>query len=204
MFTRYRKFLCGFFAVLIGLVLNCPGNASTFGDVRLAPTLVSSYAATSAPVARAASATDMFVINGSASKTVKILKVFVSYSAAAFTINHFYLIKQSTAGSGGTSSTITACPLDSTNAAASAVVKDYTANRTAGTTVANINIGAQYGMAINGGGAGGSQFALFDADKFGQPIVLRGTSEGLAISNNGVTLAGTTPIAGFTVVWTEE
>lgn len=176
----------------------------SYGEVGLKPSSKATYSATSAPVARAASATDMFVINGSASKTVKVLKVFANYSAAASGVaNYLYLVKQSTAGSGGTSTTITACPLDSSNAAASAVVKDYTANRTVGTTVANVGI---FGHApfVSANNAAIINQCIFDSDKYGQAMTLRGTAEGLAVSNNGVTIPGGTPIVGFTVVWTEE
>jgi len=181
--------------------------------VQVEPTRKATYMATCAAVARAASATDMARVPGSASKTIKVQKIYATYSTANSTlgINNFYLIKRSTAGSGGTSSTNAGVALDSGSAAASSAgLIDYTANPTTGTAVGTLKIVpivtplAVSTFMPNPSGGTGLEFCLFDADKYGQPIVLRGTAENICITNNGATLTGTSPICGFTVVWTEE
>lgn len=193
-----------------------PISVNDVGNVKVQvePTRKRTYMATCAAVARAASATDMARIPGSASAAVKIQKIYATYSTANSTLalNNFYLIKRSTAGSGGTSTTTAGIALDSNNAAASSAgLIDYTANPTTGTAVGTLAIipiytplAASTLMPNATGGGTGSAFCLFDADKYGQPIVLRGTGENICINNNGATLTGTSPICGFTVVWTEE
>ncbi len=49
-----------------------------------------------------------------------------------------------------------------------------------------------------------TDLVVFKATDFGQPIVLRGTSESLCLNNGGVTVAGTTPKVGLIIYFTEE
>lgn len=177
---------------------------SSYGLVQLSPSYIPTYIASSDQVTPASSTTDLAIINGSASKTIKVLKVFVTYratSVGAVEINTFYAIKRSTANTSGTSSNLTNVSLDSNNSSASAVCKIYTANPTLGTTVGKV--GAATGLAGSASNAEGI-VCLFDADKYGQAIVLNGTAQGLAVNNNGVTVAGSSPLVQVTFVWTEE
>jgi hypothetical protein len=94
------------------------------------------------------------------------------------------LLKRSTANSGGTSSAITAIPLDSNFSSATASGVYYTANPTTGTSLGTISH-----CALVSGGAvwPGTIHILFDSTKGGSPIVLRGTSESVSVNFNGAT-----------------
>jgi len=185
----------------------CPAAyAGSYGEVQLAPSYKATYAASSGFVTPAASPTDVFKIWGSASKTVRILKILVASNGASNEgVAPFFIIKRSTAGSGGTSSAVTIVPLDSAFAAATCSVKTYTANPTVGTAVGNVMSGdiayARYvgGVAI----AGLAYQVIFDADKYGSAIVLRGTGENLAVNFNGVSPAYAGDFA-YTIIFTEE
>jgi|SRR6266702_5446926 len=79
-----------------------------------------------------ASPTDIFTITGSATKVVKITKLYMVATATATGNSlNVLLLKRSTANTGGTSSTQTAAPFDRLSAAATAVCTTYTANPTA-------------------------------------------------------------------------
>lgn len=185
----------------------CPAAyAGSYGEVQLAPSYKATYAASSGFVTPAATPTDVFKIWGSASKTVRILKILVGSNAASNEgIVPFFIIKRSTAGSGGTSAAVTIVPLDSTFAAATCSVKTYTANGTVGTAVGNVMSGdIVFSRTANGiTVAGVANQVIFDADKYGAALVLRGTAENLAVNFNGTTA----PYVGdfsYTVIFTEE
>jgi hypothetical protein len=113
-----------------------------------------------------------------------------------------YLLRRSTANSGGTSTATTAVSWDSTNVAATAAALSYTANPTAGTLVGNLD--AQYifvpALAKT---AGGIYYFPSNIDPTEQQdIVLRGAGEVLAINFNGVTVTGGT--FNCTFQWTAE
>lgn len=182
----------------------CPAAfAGSYGEVQLAPSYKTTYAASSPTYTAVASTTDVFTINGSASKTVKVLKIFAEATGAGTnSFNSYYLIKRSAADTGGTSTAVTAVPLDSANAAATATPKRWTANPGAlGASVGQVEYSTIWTSLANSGTAPFHQ-AIFDADKFGQAIVLRGTAETLAVNCNGATPNSTT--VQFTIVWTEE
>ena len=169
------------------------------------PSIKTTYMGCTGFFTGAASATDLFEMLGSASKTVKIHKVLCAYdSTTSGNTNRFFLKKISAAGSGGTSAATTMIPLDSGNAAATATAKHYTANPTIATAVGTLNIVTTSGNTSAQAASGAVQIVLFDSDKFGQPIVLRGTSQGIVVNNNGVTIPNTSPQVSFTVVFTEE
>lgn len=184
----------------------CPAAfAGSYGEVQLAPSYKTTYIASSAFFAPAASATDVFQLYGSASKTIRVLKISAANVASgSSTPSKYYVIKRSTANSGGTATTLTNVPVDSANAAATAVAKNYTANPTPGSTVGQVSsfvLSQPDSAAVSN--ATYSPVAAFDADKYGQAIVLRGTGEGVVVNMNGVSIGAGGTIS-FTVVWTEE
>lgn len=176
-------------------------DSSGFLSSKLEPQSRTTYAAGSAAFASVASATDVFEIYGSASKTIKVLRVELTgtqTTAGELVVN---LIKRSTANTGGTSATLTDVPLDSTNAAGTAVAKTYTANPTTGTAVGNVATRHVFiPTALIAGDS--APITLFDVITYGQPVVLRGTAQGLVINFGGVTVTGGSFVA--TVYWTEE
>ena len=184
---------------LIGLIFGCvPGvQASTVEQY----TTRKVYAVGTAAFASVATATDIFNIGGSATKTVKILKVELCGTQTTAGAVTFFLIKRSTAST-AVSVAATKVPLDSANPAATVTnVGAFTANGTPGTTVGNVAVDTVWVPAAASVGAL-DKITLFDEPVYGQPVVLHGVAENLAINLNGVTVTG----GSFTVnvMWVEE
>lgn len=160
------------------------------------------YSASANAITMAGSPTDMFVITGSATKTIRILKIRFTGSTTANggVLSDVLLIKRSTDNTGGTSATLTRVPHDSNNAAATAVARSYTANPTTlGTAVGTVR--AERFRYTNSGGI--TQIAEWDfGDRPGQGIVLHGTAQILAVNLNGVSVSN--GIASCSFEWTEE
>lgn len=151
----------------------------------------------------AASATDVFTIYGSATKTVRVVSFFISGTNTANTNAVVIVNKRSTANTGGTSASVTAVPLDSNNASATATVKSWTTNPTLGTLIGSLVGDLVFLPALSS--TNPVEQLNFDFGNNGQPIVLRGTSEGAALNMNGVNigiLSATTLY--ISVEWTEE
>lgn len=158
------------------------------------------YGASAVAFVSAASATDVFTITGSASKTIRVHKIKVSGtttsgSAIKFTAS---LVKRSTANTGGTSVTATIAPYDSTQAAATAVVRHYTANPSAlGTSVGVLRAES---LAVTASGLTGGVIE-WDLRESGQSVVLRGTTELLCVNFNAATITG--PVFSISIEWSE-
>ena len=160
------------------------------------------YAAAISGLVPAALATDVFVINGSASKTIRISKINVNGVQATAGQVAISVIKRSTANTGGTSTTPTRTPYDSANAAATATVLAYTANpATLGTVVGTITASRLFvpGVASATDAQG---FTMITGDVGQQFVTLRGIAENLAINLNGVTITG--GAVNVTFEWTES
>ncbi len=144
-------------------------------------------------------ATDFFTITGSATKTVKVVRISVNGVRTVSQNNDMILLKRSTANSGGTSSIPTIVPHDSNSAVATAVVRAYTANPTLGTLA---GIMKAFKMFINAVGTGISDATLWEAKYPSQAFTLRGTSEVLSVSFGAQAISG----ADFDcdIEWTEE
>lgn len=150
----------------------------------------------------AATGTDFFTITGSATRTVQVTEVGMRCTQTTAADNDVLFVKRSTANTGGTSTTRTAVPMDSANAAATAVVRTYTANPTTGTLVGALMTERVLFSTPNGGAS--SQMNL-SSWKFGredeQAIFLRGTSEVFALSFNSQTATGN--VCNLWIEWTE-
>lgn len=184
----------------------CPtAFASSYGEVQLSPSYKTSYAACTGFFTTAGSATDVAILQGSASKTIKVVNVWLVQAGVppGAVDAKYFLLKRSTANTAGTSTTATSVPLDSNNAAASVSgLKLYTANPTTGTLVGLISCN---NIATNASsGVGNTSFInLYKTSPYTQAIVLRGTGEGLAVNFNGVTNPLNTSVSiGYE--WTEE
>lgn len=169
------------------------------------------YSAAKVGLVPASSATDIFTVTGSATKTVRITRIALTATTTSATpaALDVLLLKRSTANTGGTSTgSPTAVPHDSDNAAVSATVLAYTANPTVGTLVGTALRNAKFFQTL--GTSTATDFPAKDQIvwEFGrhagaQAIVLRGTSEVLAINLNGVTATATASF-DIDVEWTEE
>jgi hypothetical protein len=149
-------------------------------------------------VAPAATATDIFQIIGSASKTVEITKILVSGTQTTGGMVDLYAIKRSTANTGGTSSATTNVPMNSGDAAATAVGAIYTANPSTGTPVGNIFIESLPLASVTGTTNNILEIAFGERAK---PVQLVGVAQALALNLNGVTVTGGS--IKVTVEWTE-
>jgi hypothetical protein len=149
-----------------------------------------------------ATATDIFTISGSGTKTVRILQVEIWSSETTAALKQIFLLIRSSGNTGGTTGSPGIVPFDSNNAAGTATLTSYSANpATLGTLVGNIratnqNIGP-------GTTTDPETIVRWDfGNNSGQAVVLRGTSQYLAINLNGVTFTGGSIYASIT--WTEE
>lgn len=146
--------------------------------------------------------TDIFTITGSSTKVIRVQKISINGTNTGNTNAFISLIRRSTANTGGTSTTLTNVPSDSTQAAGTATVRAYTVNPTLGTTVGTFRTDAIFLPTLASTNAGGDI-----SYEFGQPncksVVLRGTSEVIAVNVGGVTIGGTTVLA-IDITWTEE
>lgn len=149
----------------------------------------------------AATPTDIVSIAGSATKVIKILRVALSSTQTTAGVNKWYLIKRLAANTGGTAAAATAVPLDSNNSAATATVNKITANQTVGTAVGTIKTISGLSPAAASVAAG--EVVLFDQALTGQPIVLRGAAEVLAVNFAGAAVP-TGLSAAYNIIWTEE
>jgi hypothetical protein len=150
-----------------------------------------------------ATATDVLVLTGSATKVIRVTKVEVVGTATTASIYDHYIIKRTTANTGGTSSSVTAAKSDSADDAQTAALKLYTANPSAVGTGIAIEAHKTYLSASATPGAA----ALPSSYEFGvrndKAIVLRGTSESLAINFNGQAVpSGASLYLSFE--WTED
>ncbi len=152
--------------------------------------LRATYSATIAGLASAASATDIFTITGSASKTVRITRLEISGQATTAAAVQVALLVRSTANTIGTSTAPTLVPHDSNSAAATAVVKAYTANPTTGSLVGNIRTDYVFLAAPATATVGPDKIFLDFGIRPSQALVLRGITQVLAINLNGVTVTG--------------
>ena len=177
--------------------------------VTASPNAQATYSASSGAFASALLATDIFTISGSATKTVKIQRIILTADQTTASVVVVNLVKRSALDTAGTSTTLTAVPYSSASAAATAVVKSYTANPTAlGASVGNVSSDKLVITNSTGGGlanqsAGGLRYEWSWGDgNQTQPIVLLTAAENLAINLGGVTVVG----GSFNIVveWTEE
>lgn len=137
-------------------------------------------------VSPAATATDIFQLIGSSTKTVEIEKITITGTMTTGGPVVFIVSKRSTANSGGTSSGGTAVPHNSALAAATAVGTIYTANPTTGTPVGDIERAAINIPTVTGTASTPLPMTWYDI----QPPLLSGVAQALVISLGGVTLTG--------------
>src|SRR6267142_1179389 len=148
--------------------------------------------------------TDVAVLTGSASKTIRVTRVGISSTEATATaFKDVVLSVRSAATTAGTSTTATIVPYDSSDAAGTAIVRGYTAAPTAGTAVGTIAVAKMF-QPITGATVINMNNLIFDfGNRPAQAVVLRGTSQCLALTYNGVTPANAGS-ADIWFEWTEE
>lgn len=146
-----------------------------------------------------------FNIIGAAGKTITVKRLRLS--GMTLTAVGYFAInceKLSTASTGGTSTTLQAVPLDSDDAAASAVVKAYTVAPTKGALVGTVTSWRALWQATSPAAAGQTWDHQFDFGDMPETkgIRLRGVAQELALTFP-VVLASAGTLA-VDVEWTEE
>lgn len=187
-----KPYITYFLAFMIGLVLSCPGNASTFGEVMLTPPADATFVSCTSFGTPAASTTDYWIFPGSATKTIEILelKTFYKANSSAPSLDVF-AIKRSTAFSGGTSSN---APVTALNSAFTATgqPKIFTANPTTGTSVGTVGYGF---FQFPGAVATITSQSLIDASSpYGSRLILSGVNESIAVNYAGTAPSGTVSV----------
>jgi hypothetical protein len=158
------------------------------------------YSACISSLTVASNPTDFFEIYGAVGKTIIVKRIRVSGTSSGTQQVLLILLKRSTANSGGTPVAVTAVPHDSTNAAASAVVRAYTANPTTGTLVGSVRA-PLYTMVAASSNYVCDLMQLEFGTEEDQGIILRGTGEGLCLNLGGVSVSGS--MFNISVEWRE-
>ncbi len=138
------------------------------------------YGIASPNQAMAATPTDVVVLVGSATKTVRVKKITVSGVATTAGSMDVSIVKRTTANTNGTYVLGSIGKHDSADATPTASPRQYTANGTLGTGAAIRNQTLNFGLA---GAAGTVTFDFMRAND--KPLILRGTSQSAAINMNG-------------------
>ncbi len=177
---------------------NIPSGIQT---VSIADTNLPTYSA-AAVFTPAASPTDIFTITGSATRTIIITRIAFSMNQTTASARDVFLIRRSTANSGGTSTLLTNITFDTINAASTATVRSYTANPTLGTPVGTLRARKAFVATITGNSSNSDEIIWnFDTRQTAQNLILRGTSQLISINLNGVTSTGNS--AACSVEWVE-
>lgn len=194
--------------------VNAPGSGVAIRTMELAVSAAlvdgtkATYAASiSALAVTAAATTDIAVLAGSATKTVKVISLRISGSIATTAVYVDYqVLKRSSAFSGGTGTAATAVPLDSASSAATAVFTTFTSTGpTVGTPVGQIVAQRAY-LPITGANVLGTQVlpeVLIGGSAPCQSVTLRGVAQAIGLNCNTVTF-GTAPLFSIDIIWTEE
>lgn len=177
----------------IGVVVSATAGA-------LQPT----YSISATSYAAYATPTDMLCVTGSATRVVRIISMTLQGSATAATKVTISYVKRSTANTGGTSSSLTPVPLDSTNAAPTATNALYSVAPTTGTALGFVNmIDNIFTTSTQTPGATSTLNTSTMLSDFRQPVVLRGVAESLCVNFAGAAW----PAGGVATViatWTES
>jgi hypothetical protein len=159
-----------------------------------------------------ATATDLIRITGSATKTVRIISIYLATttSTAGGLSVELFLIKRGQDNQGGTFVPSASCPLDSNDAAATAVCGHYTANPGLGASYGTYNrvrwatpvaVPTSFGAVQEDAGR---ELIPWNANThLDKLLTLRGVNEIFVVNYNGAALnAGQTH--AYRVTWIEE
>lgn len=135
----------------------------------------------------AAAATDIATITGSASTTVSVTKIIISGSQTTGGMVPVAFVKRTAVNTGGTSAAVTPAKHVTADAAPTAVVNNFSANPTglgAGVQLRKQNVPFAALTAVT------NNITTFDFGASGEPIVLAGVAEALAINLAAATITG--------------
>lgn len=147
---------------------------------------------------------DLACLQGSATKVVRLVRLSFTLLASASSSMPIYLVRRSTASTGGTSVTMTPASQDTNNPAAVATATYWSnsAGQTPGTLASTLRSnGFVVGTAAGTGVSIGPAVFTFGTEA-DQPIVLRGTSDFICMNFNNIAVP-TGLVASFSATWTE-
>lgn len=194
---------------LVGMRMKDASTPPTLTDPALvvnhSPVRPYTYTAVSRSLSpTSANPTDIFTITGSATRTIRVTRMWVAAIQTTAASQELDIMIRSTANTGGTSTTSTNVPCDSTNPTATATVRGYTVNPTGLGTLVGIARSTKF--FIPAGGTVDQEEYFYDFTQNGtvQGEVLRGTTQVLSLNwGNGAAL--TTGLnLNLTIEWTEE
>jgi len=165
-------------------------------------------ASTTNNVVAAASASIFFVIAGSSTKTITVQRITITCPTLTAVAYHSLIVEKfSTAPTGGTATTLTKVPLDSSSAASTAnLCQVYTAAPTEGTLVGTIGCQRFLSQATTAAAAGTPPAPIvWDfRNGFGEAsgVILRGTAENIGVAFGAAPASAVT--VGVEVEWIEE
>ena len=199
-----KRFITLLFALYAVLLQPLAADASYFPQTTITNNTEIGCRADTGFITPAATTGDVSELLGSASKTLYIKRVLVNLAVSSNGTfpPKVYLVKRSSADSGGTFASVTVVPLDSNNSTYG-TCKSFTANPTTGTavgTIATSILGTAY-LSVNGTT---QSTVLYESAPDKPPLVLRGTSEGLCVNFNGVKPDSGTPTVSVTYEWSAK
>lgn len=151
----------------------------------------------------AANPTDVFTINGSASKVIRIRQIQISGYATSASSTQLNIIRRSTANTGGTATNPTPGKRDTNDDTATATLSFYSVNPTGLGTSAGTIDGGRLGLVA---ATGASQIDRMNF-QYGwlneKAPVLRGATDILALNFGGVAMAAGA-VLDIAIWWTEE
>jgi FtsH-binding integral membrane protein len=165
------------------------------------------YGAISIGLVPAASATDIFCISGSATKTIKVNRISLSGTAGTAVTTPVVLLRRTSLDTGGTPATGTALPVagafDSSNPTASAVLTAYTANPTIVDSSPTYLAAPAVSFGVTTTVSDPDELLFGTAVGFyNQPIILRGAAQQVCLNLNAVSISS--GVLAISIQWTEE
>lgn len=150
-----------------------------------------------------ATATDVLVLTGSATKTIRVTKVTISGDATANAIFDVYLTKRTTADTGGTFTNPTPTPSDTADGAATGTLYLYTANPSALGTGSALE--GDHILLVNATAptAQTQRLQYTWGTRNDKPPVLRGVAQSLTVNLSGNAVPAGTSLY-ISIEWTEE
>lgn len=194
---------------LVGAALLAMAGSAVAQSYNTATTVIPltqrTYEASVVALAPAASATDFLTITGVAGHIVRVTRAECTGTATAIGAANVVALVRSTANTGGTSTAPAAVPADSTDSAALASVKAYTANPTVGTSIGPVRASVMVltPTATTTIGINTVNWTFGNSAGTRAGVVLRSASQVFALNGNGASFPAGTAL-NCSLEWTEQ
>ena len=158
---------------------------------------------TAVDITPVATATDVLVLKGSATKTIRVTRAGILGTATAAAIYDLYLTKRTAVNTGGTSTAPTPSQSDSSDAAATATLALYTANPSALGTGVTLEASKVYLPAGATPAGAGTQREFTFGNRNDKAPVLRGVAESITFNFAGAAVPAGASLY-LIIEWTED